>query len=106
MMPSFLLLAISPSRSEASDQQTDEEEWTLQSLGKYVQSIPTKKLKRISNFMSPDSYKQEMQVIKCDLQGSGERVDEVECQCADISSCVQDHHTAIQYLGMKTIHHI
>lgn len=95
----LFLPAISPQRSDvASDQQNEEEECILQSLGKYFQSIHTKKDFERYVTGSEDSYKQEMQVLKSELQGIGDRVDEVERQCTDISSCGQDHHSAIQYV--------
>lgn len=79
-----------------SDQQNEEEEWTPQSLGKYLQSINTKTdFEHVYVARPEDSYKQEIQVLKRDLQGIGDRVNEVERPQNDLSSCVQDHHLAI-----------
>lgn len=85
-----------------------EDEWTLQSLGKYLQSIPTKQDFEKYVTRLERTYKQEIQVLKVDIQDIGDRVNEVERQQADVSPCVQGHHSAIQYLisKEKSRHHI
>lgn len=55
--------------------------------------------------MLPDNYKQDIQVLKRNIQSLGERVNEAERQCADIFSCVQEHHLAIQYLLLRDEEH-
>lgn len=52
-----------------------------------------------------DSHKQEIQTLKRDIQGIGDRVYEVERQNNNISTCVQDHHSAIQYLLLRDEEH-
>lgn len=57
----------------ACAQQQAEEEWTLQSLGNYLQTIPTKKDFERYVARLEDSYKQEIQVLKHDIQGIRDR---------------------------------
>lgn len=82
-----------------------EEEWTLQSLGNYLQTIPTKKDFELYVSRLEDTYKQEIQILKLDIQGIGERVDDTERQASTLSSYVQDHHSALQYLLRKEEEH-
>lgn len=77
------------------------EEWTLQSLGKYLQSIPTKHDLEQCVTRLESSYKQEIQTIKADILEVGDRVNDMEHQQTEVLTCVQSHHSAIQYLLSK-----
>lgn len=95
------MLDLPPSPSQGSDDtgaHRREGEWTLQSLGTYLQSIPTKKDFEGYVTRLEESYKQEIRVLKHDIQDIGVRVDEIERRTNDLSACARDHHSAIQFL--------
>lgn len=76
----------------------DKEEWTLQALDKYIKSIPTKQ--DFEQYVCRlDTYKQELQSFKCDLQGG--KVVDADHQFNDLSTWVADNHSAIKYVLHK-----
>lgn len=47
--------------------------------------------------LDQDNYRQEIPALKQNIQGIGDRIEEVERQITDVSTCVQEHHSALQY---------